>query len=121
MSNFTLPIKNITIQTKNYFDSKEFIDLEFFINQNIFLVFPIKLSILQSEIKDKFEKILKGKNITINLLTNENIDSILKIDNEFVIFNSLIEISDGISQEYYLKFDNNSIFRNEIRNFLDNN
>jgi hypothetical protein len=121
MSSFTLPIKNIIIQTKNYFDSKEFITLEFFINQNNVLTFPIHLSNLQSEVKNKFKEILKGKSTAINLSINENINSILKIDNEFIIFNSVIEINNEMHQEYYLKFENNSIFRNEIRNFLDNN
>lgn len=121
MSNLTFPIKNIIIRTRNYSDSKEFITLEFFINQSNFLTFPIQLSNLQTEVKNKFSKILKGKNVAINLSINENINSILQIDNEFIIFNSVIEISNSIHQEYYLKFENNSIFRNEIRNFLDNN
>ena len=39
-----LTIKNINIRTRNYFDSNEIIILEFFINENNFLTYPIKVN-----------------------------------------------------------------------------
>jgi hypothetical protein len=115
---YLIPIKEIKIKISNYLQDNYISSLDIFINNTSFLTFPIYNKNINDIIK-KFENILLGKDVFLDLTMSEDISNIIKIDKESILFNTIKSIN-KIHQESYLKFENNNIFRNEIRNFIDN-
>ncbi len=104
-------------------------ELKFVINENITLFFPFFKKSLKNYLIPNFENILLGKEVCINLNMMENIDkyfqndSLLKINNEYIEFLFQKEYSNTEYQlptpfSFELKFENNNIFRNGLREFL---
>ena len=100
--------------------SDETIYLKFYINKSNFITFPFYVKNIKTEIIDKFNKILNGKEVVINLnledLENEN--KLLQVKKEYILFDIIKRYEQSIIQETYLIFENNTIFRNAIRKFL---
>lgn len=129
-----LSINNFDIYFNGFqeFDISERIDvfeLKFIINENIILNFPLYKKTIKHDIIQKFEDVLNGKNVCINLNMLENLDHHFQNYNYLNINKEYFEI---ISQTIYnnteyklpypinsqMKFENNNIFRNSLRDFL---
>lgn len=97
--------------------------LKFYINNSNFLTFPFYTKNIQTEIIDKFIKVLTGKDVVINLkLDDDSTESkLLQIKKEYILFDIIknYEENTPLIQETYLIFENNSIFRNAIRKFIN--
>ena len=115
-----LPITNFEIRRTPVPNHSDIIYIQFFINQSNFISFPFYLKNIQSEIIDKFNKVLVGKDVVIDLRLDQNTQDeskLLQIKKEFTLFNG-IKKNETFNQETYLIMENNSIFRNAIRQFL---
>lgn len=115
-----ISITNFEIRRVPVPNNSEIIYLQFFINQSNFLSFPFYLKNIQTEIIEKFNKILLGKEVVINLSleqSTEDESKILQVKKEYTLFN-IIKKDVTFNQETYLIMENNSIFRNAIRQFL---
>jgi hypothetical protein len=115
-----ISITNFEIRRVPVPNNSEIIYLQFFINQSNFLSFPFHLKNIQTEIIEKFNKVLIGKEVVINLsLGQPTVDEskILQIKKEYTLFN-IIKKDGAFDQETYFIMENNSIFRNAIRQFL---
>ncbi len=97
--------------------------LKFYINNSNFITFPFYIKNIQTEIIDKFIKVLTGKDVVINLKLDEDSteSKLLQIKKEYILFNIIKNYEGNIPliQETYLVFENNSIFRNAIRKFIN--
>ena len=112
-----ISIINFEIRRVPVPNNSEIIYLQFFINQSNFLSFPFDLKNIQTEIIEKFNKILLGKEVVINLSLEQDESKILQVKKEYTLFN-IIKKDVIFNQETYLIMENNSIFRNAIRQFL---
>jgi hypothetical protein len=102
--------------------------LKFYINNSNFITFPFISENIQEEIIVKFQKVLEGKEVVINLKLNDDCSykesKLLQIKKEYILFDIIKHYqddSDSVIQETYLIFENNSIFRNAIRKFINDN
>ena len=97
--------------------------LKFYINNSNFITFPFYTKNIQTEIIDKFIKVLAGKEVVINLkLDDDTTESkLLQIKKEYILFDIIKNYGENtpLIQETYLIFENNSIFRNAIRKFIN--
>jgi len=97
--------------------------LKFYINNSNFITFPFYTKNIQTEIIDKFIKVLTGKDVVINLNldSDESSSKLLQIKKEYILFDIIknYEENTPLIQETYLIFENNSIFRNGIRKFIN--
>jgi hypothetical protein len=100
--------------------SDETIYLKFYINKSNFITFPFYIKNIETEIIEKFNKILNGKEVVINLKLedSENENKLLQVKKEYILFDIIKRYEQSIIQETYLIFENNSIFRNAIRKFI---
>lgn len=115
-----ISITNFEIRRVPVPNHSDIIYLEFFINQSNFLTFPFYLKNIEAEIIEKFQKVLLGKEVVINLSLEqptENESKILQIKKEYILFD-IITRNGVLSQETYFIMENNSIFRNALRQFL---
>ena len=115
-------IKDFEVFTTPYSDRSDIISLQFKINGRNFINFPYYVKDIQTEIIDKFKKAIDGKSITINLSLDNKYYALLEINKHNFIFNVLNSIPQDnllpLTQEFYQVFDNNTIFRNALRNFI---
>jgi len=97
--------------------------LKFYINNSNFITFPFYTKNIQTEIIDKFIKVFTGKDVVINLNldSDESSSKLLQIKKEYILFDIIknYEGNKPLIQETYLLFENNSIFRNGIRKFIN--
>jgi hypothetical protein len=116
-----IPINDFRISIKNYEISNDIIVLEFYINNSNFINFPFYKKNIFEELILKFKKVIDGKQSVINLnfINDENTSNILQFEKDYVLFN-IVRTINNFTSEIYLKCENNSIVRNEIRNFIDN-
>ena len=93
--------------------------LKFFLNNSNFITFPFYIKNIENEIIEKFNKMLTGKDVVINLNLDDSIDEskLLQIKKEYILFD-IIKNDKTFIQETYLVFENNSIFRNAVRKFI---
>ena len=118
-----IPITSFEI-TKISVTSK-IVYLKFYINNSNFITFPFISENIQTEIIDKFKKVLEGKDTVINLKLNDDEykeSKLLQIKKEYILFDIIKNQQEGSNsfiQETYLIFENNSIFRNAVRKFIN--
>ena len=112
-----ISITNFEIRRVPVPNNSEIIYLQFFINQSNFLSFPFYLKNIQTEIIEKFNKVILGKEVVINLSLEQDESKILQVKKEYTLLN-IIKKDVTFNQETYLIMENNSIFRNAIRQFL---
>jgi hypothetical protein len=119
-----IPITSFEI-TKVSLTSK-IVYLKFYINNSNFITFPFIYENIQTEIIDKFQKVLEGKDVIIDLKLNDDCSykesKLFQIKKEYILFDIIKHYqddSDSSIQETYLIFENNSIFRNAIRKFIN--
>jgi hypothetical protein len=93
------------------------INLEFYINQSNFITFPFYIKNIENEITDKFKQVLAGKEVVINLSLDSGSSKLFQITKSYSLINVLRK-DEGLSEEIYLKLENNSIFRNALRQFI---
>ena len=115
-----IAINDFRISIKNY-NSDNIIVLEFYLNNSNFINFPFYKKNIYTELISKFKKVIDGKEVTINLNfeNDEKTSNILQFEKDYVLFN-IVRTIDNFNSEIYLKCENNSIVRNELRNFIDN-
>ena len=110
-------------EIKKIYATDGVIYLKFNINNSNFITFPFYIKNIQTEIIDKFIKVLTGKDVVINLKLDEDSteSKLLQIKKEYILFNIIKNYEGNIPliQETYLIFENNSIFRNAIRKFIN--
>jgi hypothetical protein len=89
--------------------------IKFYINKSNKITFPFYIKNIENEIIEKFNKVLIGKDVVIdlNLEISENESKLLQIK-----FDIIKRYDKSSIQETYLIFENNSIFRNAIRKFI---
>lgn len=127
-----ISIQNFEIRQVPVSNRSDIIYLQFFINQSNFLSFPFYINNIENEIIEKFEKVLLGKEVVINLnleQTGEDESNILQIKKEYILFDVMKRTEDretteavqALRQETYLILENNSVVRNTIRQFINNN
>jgi len=105
----------ITCEKKN-----DFCCLKFVFNKSQFITVPFDVSRLQNEIIDKLKLFIDHqKEIVINL-SSDSSSRIWQIKKEYFLFDLVYEGDGGYHQETYLIGENNSIFRNGVRQFLLN-
>jgi hypothetical protein len=116
-----IPINDFRISIKNYQDSNDIIILEFYLNNSNFMNFPFYKKNILEEIILKFKKVIDGKQSVINLnfQNDMNTSNILQFEKDYILFN-IVRTINNFTSEIYLKCENNSIVRNELRNFIDN-
>lgn len=98
----------------------DMIYLKFYINKSNFITFPFYTKNLENEIIEKFNRVLIGKDVVIdlNLEISENESKLLQIKKEYILFDMIKRYDNSIIQETYMMFENNSIFRNAVRKFI---
>ena len=98
----------------------DMIYLKFYINKSNFITFPFFIKNIENEIIEKFNKVLIGKDVVIdlNLEISENESKLLQIKKEYILFDIIKRYDKSSIQETYMIFENNSIFRNAIRKFI---
>lgn len=115
-------IKDFEVLFTPYSGRIDVVSLQFIINGRNFLTFPYYVKNMETEIIDKFKKAINGKLTTIDLRLNNEYYALLQINKDNFIFNILNSIHQGnqvsLTQEFYQVFDNNTIFRNALRNFI---
>ena len=116
-------IKDFEVLSSPYTDRTDVISLQFRINGGNFLTFPFYVKNIQTEIIDKFTKAISGKPIDIDLRLDNEYYALLQINKDNFLFNIINSIHQGynklsLTQEFYQVFDNNTIFRNALRNFI---
>lgn len=127
-----ISIQNFEIRRVPVSNRSDIIYLQFFINQSNFLSFPFYINNIENEIIEKFKKVLLGKEVVMNLnlqQTGEDGSNILQIKKEYILFDVMKRTGDtataeavqALRQETYLILENNSIVRNAIRQFINNN
>ena len=100
-------------------DNSDFCSLKFVLNQSQFITVPFRVSNLQKEVIDKLKLFIDHqKEIVIDLGGGGRLWQIKK---EYFLFDFIYEgEGEGFYQETYLICENNSIFRNGVRQFLGN-
>ena len=113
-----IPITDFEILSVKLID--DMIYLKFYINKTNFITFPFFTKNIENEIIEKFNKVLIGKDIVIdlNLEISENESKLLQIKKEYILFDIIKRYDKSSIQETYMIFENNSIFRNAIRKFI---
>ena len=98
----------------------DMIYLKFYINKSNFITFPFYTKNIENEIIEKFNRVLIGKDVVIdlNLEISENESKLLQIKKEYILFDMIKRYDNSIIQETYMMFENNSIFRNAVRKFI---
>ena len=98
----------------------DMIYLKFYINKTNFITFPFYIKNIENEIIEKFNRVLIGKDVVIdlNLEISENESKLLQIKKEYILFDIIKRYDNSIIQETYMIFENNSIFRNAVRKFI---
>lgn len=121
-----IPITNFEI-TK-VFATPKIVYLKFYINNSNFITFPFISENIQEQIVDKFKRVFDGKDVVVDLKLNDDSSykesKLLQIKKEYILFDVIKHYqddSDSVIQETYLIFENNSIFRNAIRKFINDN
>jgi len=99
--------------------STDMIYLKFYINKSNFITFPFYIKNIENEIIEKFKKVLIGKDVVINLNFTEDESKLLQIKKEYILFDIIKHYNNSSIQETYLIFENNTIFRNAIRKFIN--
>ena len=91
----------------------DMIYLKFYINKSNFITFPFYIKNIENEIIEKFNKVLIGKDVVINLNLeiSENESKLLQIKKDYILFDIIKRYDNSSIQETYLIFENNSIFR----------
>ena len=116
-------IKDFEVLITPYSGRIDVISLQFKINGRNFITFPFYVKNIETEIIDKFRKAIDGKSTTIDLRLDNEYYALLQINKDNFLFNILNSIHQGrdqisLIQEFYQVFDNNTIFRNALRNFI---
>lgn len=113
-----IPITDFEILNVKSID--DMIYLKFYINKSNFITFPFFIKNIENEIIEKFNKVLIGKDVVIdlNLEISENESKLLQIKKEYILFDIIKRYDKSSIQETYMIFENNSIFRNAIRKFI---
>ena len=97
-------------------EGNDFCCLKFVFNKSQFITVPFQASYVQKEIVDKLKLFIDHqKDIVINLSSSR----IWQIKKEYFLFDLVYEGDGGFHQETYLICENNSIFRNGVRQFLN--
>jgi|688.fasta_scaffold1255326_1 hypothetical protein len=102
-------------------NQSDIINLEIYINESNFFVFPFYIRKMEEEIEDKLKKVLEGKDVVINLSLDDDSDrssKLFQITKEYSLINIVNRNEKDYREEIYLKAENNTIFRNGIRKFL---
>jgi hypothetical protein len=101
-------------------NQSDIINLEIYINESNFFVFPFYIRKMEEEIEDKLKKVLEGKDVVINLSLDDSDRSskLFQITKEYSLINIVNRNEKDYKEEIYLKAENNTIFRNGIRKFL---
>jgi hypothetical protein len=116
-----LPITDFEITTQ--FVSDNFSYIKLYINKSNFITIPFQTSSIQKEITDKLIAfITQQKDVVINLSSSSSHDSrLFQIKKDYFLIDFLYRESSSpsLTQETYLICENNSIFRNAIRKFIN--
>lgn len=116
-------IKDFEVLVTPYSERTDVISLQFRINERNFINFPCYVKDIENEVIDKFRKAIDGKSTTINLSFEDKYYALLEINKNEFIFNTLKSIPQDnqlpLTQEFYQVFDNNTVFRNALRNFIN--
>jgi hypothetical protein len=116
-----LPITDFEITTQ--FVSDNFSYIKLYINKSNFITIPFQTSSIQKEITDKLIAfITQQKDVVINLSSSFSHDSrLFQIKKDYFLIDFLYRESSSpsLTQETYLICENNSIFRNAIRKFIN--
>lgn len=118
-----MEIKDFEVLLIPYSERTDVVSLQFKINGRNFINFPYYVKDIETEIIDKFRKAIEGKSTTINLSFDDKYYALLQINKHDIIFNILNSIPQGdnrlpLTQESYHVFDNNTVFRNALRNLV---
>ena len=114
-----IPITDFEITTQFAGDNFSYIKL--YINKSNFITIPFQTSSIQNEITDKLIAfITQHKDVVINLSSSGN-SRLFQIKKDYFLIDFLYRESSSLTQETYLICENNSIFRNAIRKFINNN
>lgn len=94
---------------------EDFCSLKFVLNKSQFITVPFRVINLQKEVVDKLKLFIdQQKEIVIDLGGGK----LWQIKKEYFLFDFICEGEGGFHQETYLICENNSIFRNGVRQFL---
>lgn len=118
-----MEIKDFEVLLIPYSERTDVVSLQFKINGRNFINFPYYVKDIETEILDKFRKAIEGKSTTINLSFDDKYYALLQINKHNFVFNILNSIPQEdnrlpLTQECYHVFDNNTIFRNALRNLV---
>lgn len=114
-----IPITDFEITTQFAGDNFSYIKL--YINKSNFITIPFQTSSIQNEITDKLIAfITQHKDVVINLSSSSN-SRLFQIKKDYFLIDFLYRESSSLTQETYLICENNSIFRNAIRKFINDN
>ena len=104
-----IPITDFEILSVKLID--DMIYLKFYINKTNFITFPFFIKNIEHEIIEKFNKVLIGKDVVIdlNLEISENESKLLQIKKEYILFDIITRYDKSSIQETYMIFENNSI------------
>lgn len=98
---------------------EDFCSLKFVLNKSQFITVPYQVINLQKEVVDKLKLFIdQQKEIVIDLGGGGDKSWLWQIKKEYFLFDFLCEGEGGFHQETYLICENNSIFRNGVRQFL---
>jgi hypothetical protein len=103
-------------------NQSDIINLEIYINESNFFVFPVYIRKMEEEIEDKLKKVLEGKDVVIDLSLDDDSDrssKLFQITKEYSLINIINRNEKDYREEIYLKAENNTIFRNGIRKFIN--
>jgi hypothetical protein len=118
-------IKNFEVVLHPYSDKTDIVSLQFVINNRNFISYPYYVKNIETEIIEKFRKAINGKETTIDLRLNNEYYALLQIKKDCFIFDTINSIQQNeaglpVTQELYQVFENNTVFRNSLRNFISN-
>lgn len=116
-------IKNFEVILHPYVDKTNIISLQFLINNRNFISFPYYVEKMEIEVIEKFRKAINGKETTIDLRLNNEYYALLQIKRDCFIFDIINSMSQPdnclpVTQESFQVFENNTVFRNALRNFI---
>lgn len=117
-----LTITDFEITSQNAGDNFSYIKL--YINKSNFITIPFQTSSIQSEITDKLITfITQHKDVVINLSSPNpsNNSRLFQIKKDYFLLDFIYResLSPLLAQETYLIGENNTIFRNAIRKFIN--
>ena len=117
-----LTITDFEITSQNAGDNFSYIKL--YINKSNFITIPFQTSSIQSEITDKLITfITQHKDVVINLSSPNpsNNSRLFQIKKDYFLLDFIYRESSSplLAQETYLIGENNNVFRNAIRKFIN--